>query len=201
MGKNVRSGRFYFFGSKITVVTATMELKDPSPRKKSYDKPIQSIIKNQSYPLADKCLYSQIYCFSSSHVWMWELDHKEDWMPKNWCFWTVVLEKTLESSLNCKEIKPVNSKENQSWIFTGRTDAEAEASVLSQPDGKIWLIRKDPDAGKDWRQEEKETTEDEMVGWHHWINGHESEQIPGVSEGQGNLMWWNPWDQKQSDMT
>ena len=147
-----------------------MKLKDPSPWKKSYDKRIQSIIKNQSYPFADKCLYSQIYCFSSSHVWMWELDHKEDWMPKNWCFWTMVLEKTLESSLDSREIKPVNSKGNQSWIFTGRTDAEAEAPILWPPDGKIWFIIKDPDAGKYWRQEEKEMTRWDgcMVSLNQW---------------------------------
>ena len=122
-----------------------------------------------------KSPYSQSYGFSSCHVWMWELDHKESWALKNWCFWTVVLEKTLESPLGCKEIKPINPKGNQSWIFIGRTDAEAEALILWPPDGKNWLIGKDPDAGKDWRWEEKGTTEDEMVGWHPWLNGHESE--------------------------
>ena len=113
--------------------------------------------------------------------------HKESWAPKNWCFWTVVLEKTLESPLDCKEIQPVHPKGDQSWIFTGRTDAEAEAPILWPPDAKDWLIRKDPDYGKDWRQEEKGTTEDEMVGWHHWLNGHEFEQAPGVGDGQGIL--------------
>ena len=118
--------------------------------------------------------YSQSYVFSSFHVWMWELDHKESWVPKNWFFWTVVLEKTLESPLDCKEIQPVHPKGNQSWIFTGKTDAEAETPVLWPPDVKSWLIWKDPDAGKDWRrQEEKEMAEDEMVGWHHRLNGHE----------------------------
>ena len=107
---------------------------------------------------------------------MWELDHKESWAPKNWGFWTVVLEKTLESPLDCKQIKPVHPKGNQSWIVIGRTDAEAEASGL-WPDAKNWLIGKDSDAGKDWRQEEKGTTEDEMVGWHHRLNGHEFEQL------------------------
>ena len=115
---------------------------------------------------------SQGYAFSSGHVWMWELDYKESWAPKNWCFWTVVLEKTLESPLDCKENKPAHPKGNQSCVFLGRTDAEAEAPVLWPPDSKSWLIGKDPDAGKDWRQEEKGTTEDEMVGWHHWLNGH-----------------------------
>ena len=108
------------------------------------------------------------YGFSSSHIWMWELDHKEGWAPKNWCFPTVVLEKTLESPMDCKEIKPVNSKGNQPWIFIGRTDAEAEAPILWSPDAKSRLIGKDPDSGKDWGQEEKEATEDEMVGRHHW---------------------------------
>ena len=105
--------------------------------------------------------------FSSSHVWIWELDYKENWAPKNWCFWTVVLEKTLESPLDCKEIKPVHPKGHQSWIFIGRTDVEAETPILWPPDVKSWLIGKDPDAGKDWRREEKGMTEDEMVGWHH----------------------------------
>ena len=107
--------------------------------------------------------------FSSSHVWMWELDYEESWVLKNWCFWTVVLEKTLESPLDCKEMQPVHSKRNQSWVFTGRTDAEAETSILWPPDAKNWLIWKDPDAGKDWRQEEKGTIKDEMVAWYHWL--------------------------------
>ena len=146
--------------------------------------------------------YSQSYVFSSFHVWMWELDHKEGWAPKNWCFWTSVLEKTLESSSDSKEIKPVNPKENQSWIFIERTDAEAEAPVLWPPDVKSRLTGKDPHAGKDWRrQEEKGTTEDEMVGWHHWLNGHEFAQTPGESEGQGSLAGYCSWDHKESDTT
>ena len=129
--------------------------------------------------------------FSSSHVWMWELDHKEGWMLKNWCFWTVVLEKTLESPLDCKEIQPVSPKGNQSCIFIGRTDSEAEAPILCPTDRKNWLIGKDPDAGKDWRQEEKGMTEDEMIGWHHWLNGHEFEQAPGDGERLWNLACWD----------
>ena len=109
------------------------------------------------------------------HVWTWELDYKESWAPKNWCFWTVVLEKTLKTLLDCKETQPVNPKGNQSWIFIGRTDAEAETLILWPPDMKSWLFGKDPDAGKDWRREEKETTEDEMTGWHHQHDGHEFE--------------------------
>ena len=124
---------------------------------------------------------------------MWELDYKESLAPKNWCFWTVVLEKTLESPLDCKEIHPVNPKGNQSWIFFGRSDAEAEAPVLWPSDVNHQLIGKDPDAGKDWRQEEKGTTEDEMVGWHHRLNGYEFEQTPGDAEGQGSLACCSPW--------
>ena len=138
---------------------------------------------------------SQSYRFSSSHVWMWELDHKESWAPKNWCFWTVVLEKTLDSPLDSKEIKPVNAQGYQSWIFTGRTDAEAP--ILWPPDAKHWLIRKYPDAGKDWRQDKKGTTEDEMVGWHHRLNGHKFEQVPGADDGQSSLMCSSPWGPKE----
>ena len=130
---------------------------------------------------------------------MWELDHKEGWAPKNWCFWTVVLEKTLESPLDCMEIKPVNPKGNQSWIFIGRPDAEAP--ILWPPDAKNWLIRKGPDAGKDWRQEEKGMTEDEMVGWHHWLNGHEFEQALGDGEGQVSLTCCSPQGHKESNTT
>ena len=127
--------------------------------------------------------YSQSYGFSSSHVWMWELDHKEGWVLKKWCFLTVVLEKTLESPLDCKDIQPVHPKGNQSWILIGSPDAEAEAPVLWTPDRKNCLIRKDPDAGTDWRQEEKGLTEDEIVGWHHQLDRHEFEQAPGDGEG------------------
>ena len=146
-----------------------------APWKKSYDQPRQRIKKQRHY-FADKGLYSQTYDFSTSHVWIGELDHKEGWTSKNLCFWTVVLEKSFESPLDCKEIKPVNPKGNQSWIFIRRTDAEAP--ILWPPDVKGWLIRKDPDAEKDWSQEEKGTTEDKIIGWHHWLNGHECEQTP-----------------------
>ena len=120
-------------------------------------------------------------------------------MPKNWCFWSVVPEKTLESPLDCKETKPVNPEGNQSWIFIGRTDAKTP--ILWPPDVKYWLLKKDPDARKDWRQEEKRTTEDEMVGWHHWLNGHEFEQTPGVGDGQGSLVSCSPWGRKELDTT
>ena len=136
---------------------------------------LDSILKSKRHCFADKGLCSQSCGFSSSHVWMWELDCKESWSLKNWCFWTVVLEKTLESHLDCKEIQPIHPKGNQSWIFIGRTDVEAETPILWPPDAKSWLIWKDPDAGKYRRQEEKGMTEDEMVGWHHQLNGQEFE--------------------------
>ena len=130
---------------------------------------------------------------------IWKLGHKEGWPLKNWCFWTVVLGKTLESPLDSKEIKPVNSKGNQYLIFIGRTDAEAEAPILWPPDVNNWLIGKD--ARKDWRQKEKGMTEDEVVGWYHWLNGSEFEQILGIGDGQGSLVCYSPSDHKESDMT
>ena len=149
--------------------------------KKIYDKPREHIKKHKHH-FADE---SHSYDFSCSHVWMWELDHKEGWAPKNWCFHTMLPEKTLQSSLDCKEIETVNPKANQSWIFIGRTDAEADAPILWPPDVKSWLTGKDSDAGKDWGHEERRATENAMVGWHHWLNGHGFEQTPGDSEGQG----------------
>ena len=145
-----------------------------TPWKESYDQSRRHIKKQRHY-FANKGPSSQGYGFSSGHVWMWELDYKESWVLKNWCFWTVVLEKTLESPLDCKEIQPVHPKWDQSWVFIGRTDVEAETLILWPPDAKSWLIWKDPDAGKDWRQKEKGATGDEMVGWHHWLVGHEFE--------------------------
>ena len=156
---------FIFLGSKITADgDCSHEIKTLTPWQESYDWPRQHI-KKQRHHFVNKGLSSQGYGFSSSHVWMWELDHKEGWALKCWCFWTVVLEKTLESPLDCKESKPINPKGIQSWIFIGRTDAEVP--ILWAPDAKSWLIGKDPDGGKDWRREEKGTTEDEMAGWHH----------------------------------
>ena len=130
---------------------------------------------------------------------MWEMDYKESCVLKNWCFWTVVLEKTLESPLDYKEIQPVHPKGDQSWMFIGRTDADAESPILWSPDRKSWFIWKDPDAGKDWRWEEKGMTEDEMVGWHHWLNRHEFEWTPGVGDGQGGLACCCPWGCKELD--
>ena len=153
-----------------------------APWKKSYDQPQQHFKKQRHY-FANKGPSSQSYGFSSSHVWMWELDYRESWAPKNWCFWTVVLEKSLESALDCMEIQPVHPQGNQYWIFIGRTDAEAETPILWSRDVKNWLILKDPDTGKDWRWEDKGMTEDEMVGWHHQLDGCEFEQALGVG-------WW-----------
>ena len=156
-----------------------------APWKKSYDQSRQHIKKQRHY-FANNGPSSQSYDFSSSHVWMWELNHKKSWVLKNWWFWTVVLEKTLESPLDSKEIKPVNPKGNQAWIFFRKTDFEAETPV-HPPDAKNWLIAKDPDPGQDWRQEEKGMTEGEMVGWHHQVDGHDFEQVLGVVDGQGCL--------------
>ena len=164
---------------------------------KNYEKPRQCVKKKkQRYHLANKSSYSQSYGFSSAYVRLWELDYKESWVLKNWCFWTVVLEKTLESPLDCKEIKPVHPKGDQSLIFIARTDAEAEAPIFWPPDVKNWLTGQDPDAGKDWRQDEMGTTGDETVGWRHWLNGHESEQVPGVGDGSGSLVCCSPWGRK-----
>ena len=160
-----------------------MKLKDACSLEAKLWQPRQHIKKQRHY-FADKGPYSQRYGFSSSHAQMWELNHKEGRAPKNWCFWTVVLGKTLESPLDCKEIKSVNSKGNQSWIFNGGTDAEPEVPILWPPDEKSQLIGKDPDARKDWRKEEKGMTEDEMVGWHHWLYEREFEQTLGHSKGQ-----------------
>ena len=160
---------------------------------------LDSILKSRDF--ANKGLSSQGYGFSCGHVWMWELDCEEGWAPKNWCFWTVVLEKTLESPLECKKIQPVHSEGDQPWGFFGRNDAQAETPVLWPPHAKSWLIGKDSDAGRDWGQEEKGTTEDEMAGWHHWLNGCESEWTPGVGDGQGGLACCDSWDCKESDRT
>ena len=160
-------------------------------------------IKKQRHYVVNKGPPSQDYGFSTSYVWMWELDYKESWEPKNWCFWTVVLEKTLDSPLDCKEIQPlgVHPKGDQSWVFIGRTDVEAETPILWTPYAKSWLIWKDPDAGKDWGQEKKGTTEDDMVGWHHWLNGHGFRWTPGVGDGQGGLMCCGAWGHKELDTT
>ena len=142
---------------------------------------LDSILKSRDITLPTKVCLVKAMVFPGIMHGCWEMDHKESWVMKNWCFWTVVLEKTLENPLDCQDIKPVHPKGNQSWIFIGRTDVEAKVPIFWLPDAKNWLIEKDPDAGQDWRQE-KGTTEDEIVGWHHWLDGHEFEQAPGVGD-------------------
>ena len=161
---------------------------------------LDSILKSRDITLPTKVLLVKAVVFPGV-IWLWKLDHKEGWVPTNWCFWTVVLEKSLESPLDCKEIKSINPKGNQSWIVIGRTDAEAEAPIIWSSDAKSRLFGKDPDAGKDWRQEEKGMTEDEMVGWHHRLNGHEFEQALRDGEGWGSLVCCSPWGRKELDTT
>ena len=144
---------------------------------------------------------NQSFGFSSGHVQMWELDYKEGWAPKNWCFWIVVLNKTLERPLDSKEIQPVHAKGDQPWIFTGRTDGEVEATLFWSSDAYRWLIGKVPYSGKDWGQKEKSMLEDDMAGWHHRCNEHELGQTPGDGEGQGDLTCCSPWGRKDLDTT
>ena len=170
MGKQCKQWWTFFSWApkSLQMVTAAIKFKDACSLGESYDQPRQ-----HRHYFANQGPSSQSYGFSSSYAWMWELDYKESWAPKNWCFWTVVLEKTLGSPLDCKGIQLVHPKGDQSWVFIGRTDAEAETPILWPPHVKSWLIGNDPDAGRDWGQEEKGTTEDEMAGWNHWLNGHE----------------------------
>ena len=168
--------------------------------KESWDQPRQHIKKQRHY-FVNKGPSSQCYGFSSSHVWMWESDYKENWAQKNWCFWTVVLKRTHESPWDCKEIQPVHPKGDQSWVFVGRTDAEAETPILWLPHAKSWLIGKYFDAGRDWGQEEKGMTEDEMAGWHHQLYGRESEWTLGIGDGQGGLACCDSWGRKEPDRT
>ena len=189
---------FIFLGSKITADgDCSQEIKRCLLLGRKVMTNLDSILKSRDITLSPK-VHLVKFSFSSSHVWMWELDCEESWALKNWCLWTVVLEKTLESLLDCKEIQTVHPEGNHSWIFLGMTDAEPETPILLSPDAKDWLTWKDPDAGKDWRQEEKGTTEDEMVGWHHWLNGHQLEQALGDDEGQGSLVCCSPWGCKES---
>ena len=191
---------FIFLGSKITTDSdCSHEIKRRLLLERKVMTNLHSILKSRHY-FANKGLSSQGCGFSSGHVWMWELDYKESW-AQNWCFWTVVVEKTLDHPLDCKEIQPVHPKGDQTWVFIGRTDAEAETPVLWLPHAKSWLIGKDPDAGKDWGQEEKGMTEDKMVGWHHWVNGHEFGWTPGGGDGQGGLACCSSWCRKASDTT
>ena len=194
------SDRLFWGGSNITAGgDCSHEIKRCLLLGRKVMTNLDSILKSRDITLTTKVCLVKAMVFSSDHVWMWELDYKESWAPKNWCFWTVVLDKTLESPLDCKEIQPVHPKGNQSRIFTGRTDVEVETPILWPPDAKNWVIWKDPDAGKDWRRE-KGTTEDEIVGWHQWLSRHEFEKTPGVGDGQGGLVCCSPWGCKESDM-
>ena len=193
---------FIFLGSKITVDSeCSRKINRCLLLERKAMTNLDSILKKERQYFADKSSYGQSYGFSSSHVQIWELDHKECWALKNWCFWTVVLEKTLESPLDYKEIQPVHSERDQPWVFFGRNDAKAETPVLWPSHAKSWLIGKDSDAGRDWGQEEKGTTEDEMAGWHHQLDGREFEWTLGVGDGQGGLACCNSWGRKESDMT
>ena len=184
---------FIFLASKITLDSdCSREIKRHLLLGRKAMTNLDSVFKSREITLLTKvCLVKA----------MWELDCEESWAPYNLCFWTVVLEKTLESLLDCKEIQPVYPKGGQSWVFIARTDAEAEAPILWPPHAKSWLIGKDPDAGRDWRQEEKGTTEDAMAGWHHWLDGRESEWSPGVGDGQGGLACCDSWGRKELDVT
>ena len=201
MGKQWKQSKTLFWGApKSLQMIAAMKFKTLTPWKESYDQPRQHIKKQRHY-FANKGPSSQGNGFSSGHVWMWELDCEESWALKNWCFWTVMLEKTLESPLDCKEIQPVHPKGDQSWVFIGGTDVEAEIPILWPPDAKSWLIWKDPDDEKDWGLEKKGITENEMVGWHHRLNGHGFGWTPGVGDGQGGLVCCSSWGHKESDTT
>ena len=214
-GNSGNSGWLYFSGlqNHCRWGLQPWNWKTLTPWKESYDQPRQHVKRQRCY-FVKKGPYSQIYGFSSSHLWMWELDYKESWALKNWCFWAVVLEKTIESLLQgygckesllqgsgCKEIQPVHPKGDQSGVFIGRTDAEAETPILWPPLAKSWLIGKDPDVGRDWGQEEKGMTEDEMAVWHHWLNGHKFGWALGFGVGQGGLVCCSPWGCKESDTT
>ena len=201
-GNSRNSVKLHFWGAPklLQMMIAGMKLKD------AYSLEGKLFLTQIAYWIAEiycfvkKGLSSQGYGFSSGHVWMWELNCEERW-AQNWCFWTVVLEKTLESPLDCKETQPVLSKGNQSWVFVGRTDAKAETPILWPPHAKCWLIGKDPDAWRDWGQGEKGMTEDEMAGWHHQLDGHEFEWTLGVGDGQGGLACCDSWGCKDSGTT
>ena len=196
MGKQWKQWQTLYFGAikSLHMVTAVMKLKDACSLEEKLSPILDSMLKSRDVTLPTK-VHLVKAVFSSSHVWMWELDYKESWVLKHWCFWTVVLEKTLESPLDCKEFQSVHPKGNQSWIFPGRTDAETEAPIFWPPDGKNWLIWKDPDSGNNWRQKEKGVIEDKMVVWHHQPDG------PEFGNGQGSLTCCSQWGCKKSDTT
>ena len=188
---------FLLFGSKVAAGgDCSHEIRGQMLLGRKSVTNLDSILKNRDHS-ANKGPCSQGYGLPGGHIWLWDLDHKKGSVPKNWCLWTVVLEKTPESSLDSKETKPVNLKGNQPWILIGRTDAEVDTPVLWSSDENSWLIGKVPDAGKDWGQKEKRVSEDEMGGWHHQCNGHELGQTLGDGEGQGGLVCCSPWGCKE----
>ena len=201
-GNNGNSSRLYFGVSEITadcdchhVIKRCLLLG----RKAMTN--LYSMSKSRDTTLPTKVHLGKAMFYSSRHVWIWDLDYKDSWASKNGCFWTVVLEKTLESHLDCKMIQPVHPKGNQSWVFFRRAYVEAETPILWPPDAKNWLIGKDPDAAKDWRWEEKGATEDEMVGWHHRLSGYDFEQTLRVGDGQRSMVYCSPWGHKEWDTT
>ena len=200
-GKTVAD--FILGGSKIILVgDCSHEIKRHLLLGRKVITNLDNILKSWDITLSTKIHLVKAMVFPVvMYGWIWELNYKESWVQKNWCFWTVVLEKTLESPLDCKEVQPGHPKPDQSWVFIGKTDVEAETPTLWPPDAKGWLIWKDPDSGKDWGQEEEGTTEDEMVGWHHWLNGHEFGWTLGVGDGQGGLVCCSSWGHKESDTT
>ena len=188
---------FIFLGSKITAdADCSHEIKRHLLLGKEAITNLDSTLKSRGITLPKKVYLVKAMVFISSHVWTWELDHKEGWALKNWCFRTVVLEKTLESPLDCKEIQSVHSNGDQPWMFVGRNDAEAKTPLLWPPHAKSWLTGKDSDAGKDCGWEEKGTAKDEMAGWHYWLDGHEFEWTLGVGDGQGGLVCCNSWGRR-----
>ena len=192
---------FIFLGSEITADgDCSHEIKRCLLLGRKVMTNLDSILKSRDITLPTKVHLVKAMVFPVA-MYGCELDYKESWAPKNWCFWIMVLEKTLESPLDCKEIQPVHPKGDQSWVFIGRTDAEDETPILWPPDAKSWLIGKDPDAGKDWGQEEKGMTEYKMIGWHHRLNGHGFGWTPAVGDGQGGLASCSSWDHKESDRT
>ena len=194
---------FLFRVTKVTAdqVTAAMKIKRCLLLRRKVMTKLDSILKSRDITLPTKVCLVKAMVFPVIMYGCESWTYEENWAPKNWCFWTVVLEKTPESPLDCKEIQPVHPKGNQSWIFIGRAHAEAETPILRPPDVKNWCTGEDPDAGKDWEQEEKGTTEDEVVGWHHWLNGYEFQQAPGAGDGQGGLTCCSSQGRRKSDTT
>ena len=201
-GNSGNSEILYILGSKFTADgDCSHEIKRHLLLGRKVMTNLDSIFKSRDITLPTRVHLVKAIVFPVVMYWMWELDFEESWAPKNWCFWTVVLEKTLQSPLDCKEIQPVHSKWDQSWVFFERNDAKAETPVLWPPHVKSWLTGKDFYAGRDWGREEKGTTEDEMAGWHHWFDGGESEWTPGDGDGQGGLACCDSWGHKESDTT